>query len=75
MRSNRIRSKAIFGSTLMDNEVGPAIYVDFLPDALAQGRYTAAPPARVVGHGLAQLQHAVDLQKKGLSAEKIVVSL
>lgn len=75
MRSNRIKTKAIFGSTLMDNEVGPAIYVDFLPAALAQGRYTAAPPAQVVGHGLEQLQHALDLQKKGVSAQKIVVTL
>ncbi len=75
MRSNRIKTKAIFGSTLMDNEVGPAIYVDFLPAALAQGRYTAAPPAQVVGHGLEQLQHAVDVQKQGVSAQKIVVTL
>lgn len=75
MRRSRISSKAIFGSTLLANEVGPAIYVDFLPTALAQGRYTAAPPARVVGHGLAQIQHAVDLQRKGVSAEKIVVTL
>ncbi len=75
MRSNRIKTKAIFGSTLMDNEVGPAIYADFLPDALAQGRYTAAPPARVIGHGLGLIQHALDVQRKGVSAEKIVVSL
>ena len=75
MRSSRIKTKAIFGSTLMDNEVGPAIYADFLPDALAQGRYTAAPPARVIGYGLGQLQHALDVQRQGVSAEKIVVTL
>ena len=43
---------SIWGGTLKDNKVGPGIYVDFLPAALASGAYGAAPPATVVGHGL-----------------------
>lgn len=44
---NRVRhvdSEAVFGSTLVENEVCRVVDEDFLPDALAQGRYVAAPP-------------------------------
>jgi len=76
IRSRRgVRMTSIFGSTLMDNEVGSAIYVDFLPAALADGRYVAAPPPHVVGTGLEHLQAGLDLQKRGVSASKIVVRL
>jgi len=74
-RRRRVRMKSIFGSTLMDNEVGEAIYVDFLPAALADGRYVAAPPPHVVGTGLEDIQAALDLQKRGMSASKVVVRL
>jgi len=74
-RRRHVRMKSIFGSTLMDNEVGEAIYVDFLPAALADGRYVAAPPPQVVGTGLEDIQAALDLQKRGVSASKVVVRL
>ncbi|BEP14109.1 hypothetical protein acdb102_24200 [Acidothermaceae bacterium B102] len=74
-RSRGTRTKYIFGSTLKNNEVSKAIYEDFLPSALAEGRYVAAPSPSVVGHGLADLQHALDLQRKGVSAANVVVSL
>ncbi len=74
-RRRRVRVKSIFGSTLMDNEVGKAIYVDFLPAALAEGRYVAAPPPHVVGTGLEDIQAALDLHKRGVSASKVVVRL
>ncbi|TGN67991.1 zinc-binding alcohol dehydrogenase family protein [Paracoccus liaowanqingii] len=65
----------IFGTALKDDAVGPLIYRDFLPDALAQGRYKAAPKPQIVGHGLEALQSALDLQKAGVSGAKIVVTL
>ncbi len=74
-RRRGITTKFVFGTTLKNNEVGPAIYEDFLPSALAEGRYLAAPPPYVVGHGLDQIQHALDIQVKGVSAKKVVVSL
>lgn len=70
-----IRTKFIFGSTLLDNEVGPMIYADFLPDALAGGRYVAAPDPQVVGRGLDKIPAALEGQKKGVSAKKLVVTL
>lgn len=74
-RRRRIRIKFIFGSSLLGNEVGPLIYVDFLPEALADGRYRAAPEPLEVGRGLDQIAGALETQKRGVSARKVVVSL
>jgi hypothetical protein len=74
-RFRGVRTKYIFGTTLKANEVGAAIYRDFLPDALAEGRYVAAPKPSVVGHGVEDVQQAMDIQLKGVSAAKVVVTL
>jgi threonine dehydrogenase-like Zn-dependent dehydrogenase len=74
-RLGRVRSKFIFGSTLVANEVGALIYRDFLPRALAEGRYVAAPDPLVVGQGLDRLEAAMETLRKGVSARKVVVSL
>lgn len=74
-KARNIRSKFIFGDTLTDNGVGKAVYVDFLPKALAEGAYIAAPNPLVVGKGLEHIQAGFDLQKRGVSAKKVVVSL
>ena len=74
-RARGVRTKFIFGTTLFDNEVGPMIYADFLPSALADGRYVAAPDPLVVGRGLDQIPAALEAQKKGVSAKKLVVTL
>lgn len=70
-----IRAKFVWGSSLMTNEVGPMLWADFLPAALADGRYQAAPTAEVVGVGLEQVQPALDTLRRGVSARKLVVSL
>ncbi len=74
-RSHRVATRYIFGTTLKNNEVSTAIYRDFLPDALAEGRYAAAPKPLVVGTGLHELQRAMDIQLKGVSAAKVVLTL
>lgn len=74
-KTGGIRTNFIFGSTLIDNGVGEAIWVDFLPRALAEGTYVAVPDAQVVGKGLENIQTGFDVQKKGMSAKKVVVSL
>ena len=74
-RARGIGTKFIFGTTLKANEVGPAIYRDFLPGALAAGRYVPSPRPTVVGSGLEQIQRAMDLQREGVSATKLVVTL
>ena len=74
-RLHGIRTKLIFGSSLVHNDVGRVVYADFLPRALAERRFVAAPEAQVVGTGLASIQAALDVQRKGVSARKVVVSL
>jgi len=74
-RVRGIRTKAIYGSTLMDNEVSRAVYGKFLPAALAEQRYTAAPKPEVVGRELDSIQQALSLQRSGVSAKKVVVAL
>jgi hypothetical protein len=74
-RSERIGTRFIWGGSLVDNEVGPVVFVDFLPRALAEGRFVAAPPALVVGAGLEAIETGFEAQRKGVSAKKVVVSL
>lgn len=73
--TRRIRTNSIFGTTLMENEVGPLIYEKFLPEALAQGRYRAVPEPFVIGKGLAYVQAGLEKQRQGVSAQKVVISL
>ncbi len=70
-----VGAKFILGSGLKDNELHRVIYGDFLPKALAEGKYIAAPDPQVVGKGLEYIQAGLDLQKRGMSAKKVVVSL
>lgn len=70
-----VRTKMIWGSALVANEVGPMIFEAFLPAALAEARFVAAPAPKVVGTGLAQIPVALERQRQGVSATKLVVTL
>ncbi|OTP74507.1 zinc-binding alcohol dehydrogenase family protein [Caballeronia sordidicola] len=74
-RCTDVEAKHIFGTSLKDDEVSSIIYRDFLPSALAAKTYHAAPPPRIAGHGLDAFQVAVEMQKGGVSGEKMVVTL
>jgi len=74
-RRRGVRTKFIWGSALIGNEVGPLIFEAFLPAALAEGRFVAAPGPTVVGAGLAQIPAALEKQRLGVSASKLVVTL
>lgn len=74
-KARGIRYKFIWGGSLIHNEVGKVIYADFLPKALAEGTYIAAPEPHIVGKGLENIQAALDFQRRGVSAQKVVVSL
>jgi NADPH:quinone reductase-like Zn-dependent oxidoreductase len=70
-----VRTKFIWGSDLIANEVGPMIFETFLPTAMAEGRFVAAPSPTVIGSGLAQIPQALERQRRGVSAAKLVVTL
>ena len=74
-RRHGIRLTSIWGATLADNDVGPAIYTTFLPAALADGRYVPAPDPVVVGAGLEHLAEAFATLRRGVSAAKVIITL
>jgi NADPH:quinone reductase-like Zn-dependent oxidoreductase len=74
-RRRGVRVSGIWGDTLKDNEVGPAIYNDFLPAALSDGRYQAAPRPLVAGTGLEAIPDALRRLRAGVSAQKVVVTI
>jgi len=74
-RRHGVHVSAIWGGTLKNNEVGPGIYVDYLPAALAAKAFRPAPEAVVVGDGLDQIPVALERLKRGVSAQKLVVRL
>lgn len=75
VRGNNVRVNGIFATTIGQNEVGKAVFNDYLGKALASGKFVPAPPAEVVGKGLESIQDAMGILSKGVSAKKIVVSL
>ncbi|KAF7537820.1 hypothetical protein G7054_g3419 [Neopestalotiopsis clavispora] len=54
---------------------GKKFFRDFFPGALANGTYVAAPEPHVVGHGLEHVQTGLEVLSKGVSAQKVVVTL
>ena len=70
-----VRVSAIWGGTPAVNPVGPALFRDFLPAALADGRLRPAPAAEVVGHELGAIPAALLRLQSGVHGRKLVVSL
>lgn len=70
-----IRAGFVWGSSLRDDEIGSALWGDVVPRALATGRLRPMPEPLIVGSGLADIQAALDRQRGGVSARKLVVHL
>jgi NADPH:quinone reductase-like Zn-dependent oxidoreductase len=69
-----IKTSIVWGS-VAHSPIADVVYRDFLPEALANGKFRASPEPLIVGQGLETIQEALDVQKKGVSAKKVVVSL
>jgi NADPH:quinone reductase-like Zn-dependent oxidoreductase len=66
--------KPILAIDIRENEVGKRVWEDFLPDALAKGKYYLPyPQAHVFGDGLGKIQDAMDF--KAPAGKKTVVTL
>ncbi|KAK4501491.1 hypothetical protein PRZ48_007300 [Zasmidium cellare] len=74
-RQNGVTMKFIWGSDPAWNELGPMIFRDFLPRALAERKFVPAPEPLVVGSGLEFVQEGLEVNRKGVSAKKVVVKL
>lgn len=55
--------------------VSAHLFEEFLPDALKEGLYVPTPEPWIFGKGLEKIQEALDRQRKGVSRQKIVVTL
>jgi NADPH:quinone reductase-like Zn-dependent oxidoreductase len=51
------------------------VFREYLPRALAERQFVPAPDPVVMGKGLDIIQKAIDIQIKGVSAQKIIISL
>ncbi|KAL6236949.1 hypothetical protein BDW75DRAFT_229062 [Aspergillus navahoensis] len=75
-RRTGVVAKFILVDGLVDpDSVVSQIYMDFLPQALERGQFVPAPPPLVVGKGLEKIQEALDIQRKGVSGKKLVITL
>lgn len=63
------------GIVTNEPHIGKKVWGEWLPDALEKGTLKAQPKATVVGSGLYYLEGALQLNKRGVSAAKVVVSL
>ena len=70
-----IRAAFVWGSSLRDDAMGPELWGRVLPEGLADGSIRPVPEPLVVGHGLDAVQSAIDRQRAGVSARKVVVTL
>ena len=69
-----VRAKTVFERMLADNEIGPAIFEDFLRKVLPQRKYKIAPEPFIMGmKGLKGVQEGLDRLRNGVSAKKIVI--
>ncbi|KAI0433853.1 oxidoreductase [Xylaria sp. FL1042] len=70
-----VKVKLIFAIDIRDKDVSKRVWEDFLPDALATGKYLIPyPRARVFGDGLGKIQAAMDDQRAP-AGQKTVVTL
>ncbi|KAJ5788364.1 Dehydrogenase [Penicillium paradoxum] len=60
---------------LTNLDVGDAVWRNYIPQALASGKFQAKPDPLVLEGGLERVQEGVDLLKKGVSAKKIVIEI
>ncbi|KAF4449581.1 hypothetical protein F53441_7148 [Fusarium austroafricanum] len=70
-----VEVKAILSISIINTPVAKAVFGDYVPAALEQGKFKAVPEAEVVGKGLESVQLGLTTLAKGVSAKKIVVSL
>lgn len=70
-----VEAKTILSTSIISTPVAKAVFGDYIPAALEQGKFKAVPEAEVVGKGLEAVQLGINTLAKGVSAKKIVVAL
>lgn len=74
-RTRGVKLAYIWGSSIKKDAVGTYVFTRYLPAVLADPEYRVSPEAAVAGQGLEAIQAAMDRQRHGISAKKLVVKL
>ena len=74
-RIRRVAIRSIWGTALVKDALGPFIFSEFLGPALASGQVVPAPAPLVVGNSLHDIPEAMAILRRGVSAQKVVISL
>lgn len=72
-----VKAAGVFALDILfkeDARIAKAVYLDFVPKALQNGSLKPKPDPLVVGKGLGKVQEGLNVQKKGVSAKKVVVT-
>ncbi|KAL9578565.1 MAG: hypothetical protein Q9212_005638 [Teloschistes hypoglaucus] len=72
---NGVEAKFANSGSIKDNKICEATFGTYIPQALAEGKFVAAPDPYIVGKGLEHVQAGLDLISKGMSASKAVITL
>ncbi|CAG1985892.1 unnamed protein product [Fusarium graminearum] len=67
-----VKMQPIMSTSIIGTPVSKAVFGDYIPEALEQGKFKAVPEAEVVGEGLEAVQLGINTLAKGVSAKKIV---
>lgn len=70
-----VKANGLFALTIAGNDVGPAVWGKYVPQALADGSLKPKPDPLVVGKGLESVQEGLNKNKAGVSAKKVVIDL
>ena len=70
-----VTSKWFYALNILKTDTSKAVWIDYLPEALKQGKIQAKPDPLVAGKGIAEVQKAVDRQAEGVSAQKVVCTI
>jgi Zn-dependent alcohol dehydrogenase len=60
---------------LVDLDIGDAVWRQYIPQALAAGKFQAKPDPLVLEGGLERVQDGINILRKGVSAKKVVIEV
>ena len=75
LATKEVSVRTNFAASNADTPVGPHIWRGYMEPALASGALQYKPTPEVVGHGLENIQKAINILAQGVSAKKLVVSI
>ena len=64
----------VYAIAILNDEVGPAVWGKYVPEALASGQLLPRPEPLVL-NGLEKTQEGLEKNKQGVSAKKVVIKL